>query len=129
MAPRADVIAPNFATLHHTRTFSSSPAFFVPLQLPSMAPKLRVLVSSSSAYPPTTECTVNSPTPTPIKTDSFEGDISVWIKDFTGDNSGGDGHEYFDKRPGMTYGIVVRGGSFSIMITEAGWRMDGGRKG
>ena len=76
-----------------------------------MAPKLRVLISTSGAYPPTTECTVNSTTPTPFSTPSFDGDVSVWIKDFTGDNKGGDGHEYFDQRPGMTYGIVVRGES------------------
>jgi len=76
-----------------------------------MAPKLRVLVSTSQAYPPTTEYAVNSLTPTPIKTPLFEGDVSVWIKGFTGDKKGGDGDEYFEKRRNMTYGIAVRGDS------------------
>lgn len=74
-----------------------------------MAPKLRVMISTSQAYPPTTECLVNSPTPIPIDTPLFKGDISIWIKGFVGDNKGGEGDEYFSKRPGMTYGIVVRG--------------------
>ncbi|KAK4684002.1 hypothetical protein P7C73_g6208, partial [Tremellales sp. Uapishka_1] len=75
-------------------------------------PSLRVLISSDSAYPPTQVCHVNSPTPTPLKTAHFEGEISVWVKDFSGEGIAGDGHEYFAKgsgRESMTYGIVVRG--------------------
>ena len=70
---------------------------------------LRVLVSGPSAYPPAKPIVVNSSTPTKIKTDTFDGDISVWIKDFAGEGSGGDGAEYFAERSTMTYGIVVRG--------------------
>lgn len=77
-----------------------------------MAPRLRVVVSSpSKAYPPSKPLTVNSPDPTPIKTDSFEGDVSVWIKNFEGDNKGGEGDEYFSIRPSCTYAIVLRGAS------------------
>jgi hypothetical protein len=70
---------------------------------------LRVLVSGSSAYPPTKPIIVNSSTPTKITTSTFDGEISVWIKDYAGDKSGGDGSAYFFKRSSMTYGIVVRG--------------------
>ena len=77
-----------------------------------MAPKLRVVVSSpSSAYPPTKPLTVNSGTPTPLKTPHFEGDISVWIKNFEGEGKGGDGDEYFSERESMTYAIVIKGES------------------
>lgn len=77
-----------------------------------MAPQLRVIVSSpSSAYPPSQSLTVNSGTPTPLKTPHFEGDLSVWIKNYEGENKGGDGDEYFSKRENMTYAIVVRGES------------------
>ena len=74
-----------------------------------MGPKLRVLVSTDSAYPPNKPISVNSTTPTPISTPNFNGEISVYIKDFSGDNDGGDGSAYFSKRSSMTYGIVVRG--------------------
>ncbi|XAO27376.1 hypothetical protein I312_106229 [Cryptococcus bacillisporus CA1280] len=76
-----------------------------------MAPKLRVLVSSSSAYPPTAPITVNSSTPTPISTPGFEGNVWVFVKDYAGDHKEGDGKEYFEEggRGGMTYGIVVKG--------------------
>ncbi|ORY22827.1 hypothetical protein BCR39DRAFT_487597 [Naematelia encephala] len=76
-----------------------------------MAPKLRVLVSSATAYPPSSPITVNSTSPTPIKTDHFDGEISVYIKDYNGDHQGGDGSVYFSSkgRESMTYGIVVRG--------------------
>ncbi|KIR26386.1 hypothetical protein I309_04725 [Cryptococcus deuterogattii LA55] len=76
-----------------------------------MGPKLRVLVSSSSAYPPTAPITVNSSTPTPISTPGFEGNVWVFVKDYAGDHKEGDGKEYFeeDGRGGMTYGIVVKG--------------------
>mgnify|MGYP002718908308 CR=1 FL=1 len=74
-----------------------------------MPVSLRVLVSTDSAYPPTTPISVNSSSPTRISTGKFEGEISVWVKDFHGEGAGGDGSEYFDKRSGMTYGIVVRG--------------------
>ncbi|KAL7423607.1 hypothetical protein Q5752_001188 [Cryptotrichosporon argae] len=74
-----------------------------------MAPALRVLVSSSSAYPPTTVVAVNSPEPTPLRTPGFEGSIWVFVKDYSGEKRAGDGAVYFDKRKDMTYGIVVRG--------------------
>jgi hypothetical protein len=80
----------------------------------TMAPKLRVLISSpSSAYPPSKTISVNSPSPTAIKTPSFEGEISVWIKNYEGDHKGGEGDEYFGQadRSGMTYAIVIRGRS------------------
>ena len=75
-------------------------------------PRLRVRVSSpDSAYPPTQLQSVNSSTPTPLKTPHFDGEVSVWVKDFTGDGKKGDGHEYFesDGRGHMTYAIVIRG--------------------
>lgn len=77
-----------------------------------MAPRLRVLISTpDQAYPPTQLLPVNSNTPTSIKTPGFEGDISVWVKDFTGDEKMGEGEEYFghEGRKGMTYAIVTRG--------------------
>lgn len=77
-----------------------------------MAPKLRVVISSSSsAYPPHQPIDVNSPTPTPLETSSFKGEISVWIKGYEGDHKGGEGDEYFGQegREGMTYAIVIRG--------------------
>ena len=87
-------------------------------------PRLRVWVSSpGSAYPPSQLLPVNSATPTPLKTPHFEGEVSVWIKDYTGDEKKGDGHEYFESegRNGMTYAIVVRGES-SISAIEDGDR-------
>ncbi|RSH89061.1 hypothetical protein EHS25_002727 [Saitozyma podzolica] len=75
-----------------------------------MAPRLRVLLSSpSAAHPPTAPCPVNSPTPTKVTTDGFDGEISVWVKGFEGDERAGDGSEYFGVRGAMTYAIVVRG--------------------
>jgi hypothetical protein len=74
-----------------------------------MAPKLRVLISGSSAYPPTQSCTVNSPHPIPLKGALFDGEIFVWVKDYHGEHVGGDGHEYFDIRKDMTYAIVIKG--------------------
>lgn len=74
-----------------------------------MAPKLRVLVSTDSAYPPSHPCNVNSTTPTRIKNANFEGEINVYVKGFEGEHKSGDGEEYFSVRTGMTYGIVVRG--------------------
>lgn len=74
-----------------------------------MAPKLRVLISNNQAYPPTALCPVNSEKPTPIKTDLFEGEVSVFVKGFTGEGMAGDGACYFDTRSDMTYGIIVRG--------------------
>ena len=87
-------------------------------------PRLRVRISSpGSAYPPTQLLPVNSPNPTPLKTPHFEGEVSVWVKDYTGDEKKGEGHEYFDSegRSGMTYAIVVRGES-SISAIEDGDR-------
>jgi hypothetical protein len=78
----------------------------------TMAPKLRVVISSSSsAYPPHQPIDVNSPKPTPLETSSFKGEISVWIKGYEGDHKGGEGDEYFGQegREGMTYAIVIRG--------------------
>ncbi|WVQ80117.1 hypothetical protein IAT38_002218 [Cryptococcus sp. DSM 104549] len=75
-----------------------------------MTPKLRVLLSDSSGKP-TTPCPVNSPSPTPIRTPGFEGDLWVFVKDYAGDEKRGEGKEYFGEegRGGMTYGIVVKG--------------------
>ena len=85
-----------------------------------MAPKLSVIVSSpSSAYPPTKPLTVNSTTPTPLKTPHFEGDISVWIKNYEGENKGGDGDEYFSERESMTYSIIIRGKSSSFPLPSS----------
>lgn len=88
-----------------------------------MAPKLRVLVSSSSAYPPAAPIPVNSTTPTPISTPGFEGNVWVFVKDYAGDHKEGDGKEYFenDGRGGMTYGIVVKG-KFILFVANWRWR-------
>lgn len=85
-----------------------------------MPVKLRVLTSSgNTAYPPTEPISVNSTTPTKIKTALFDGEISVWVKGFQGDGVGGDGHEYFDQRSGMTYSIVVKGEQACIPLVAA----------
>jgi hypothetical protein len=88
-----------------------------------MAPKLRVVISSSSsAYPPHQPIDVNSPKPTPLETSSFKGEISVWIKGYEGDHKGGEGDEYFGQegREGMTYAIVIKGMSlfFSLSLSR-----------
>lgn len=77
-------------------------------------PKLRVLLSTAGAYPPTTLCPVNGG-PVPVKTENFEGEISVYVKGYDGDGKEGDGHEFFAARPEDTFGIVVRG-----MFTQKG---------
>lgn len=85
-----------------------------------MAPRLRVLISTpGQAYPPTQLLPVNSNTPTPIRTPGFEGDVSVWVKDFTGDEKRGEGEEYFGQegRGDMTYAIVTRGKSSWVFLT------------
>nr|XP_031859460.1 uncharacterized protein CI109_005106 [Kwoniella shandongensis]KAA5526532.1 hypothetical protein CI109_005106 [Kwoniella shandongensis] len=77
-----------------------------------MTPKLRVLIPSKSGkgYPPLTPCPVNSTEPTPLETDSFKGNIWVFVKGYSGDEKRGEGEGYFGKeRGGMTYGIVVKG--------------------
>ncbi|KLT38961.1 DUF1769-domain-containing protein [Cutaneotrichosporon oleaginosum] len=71
-------------------------------------PKLRVLISTSAAYPPATLCPVNGG-PVRVRTPNFDGEISVFIKGFEGEGAAGDGHEFFDHRPGLTYAMVVRG--------------------
>lgn len=76
-----------------------------------MAIKLRVLVSTNKAYPPTTLAHVNAEHPTRIKTDKFDGEISVFVKDFAGEGKAGDGEAFFGPRNDQTYGIVVRGES------------------
>lgn len=73
-----------------------------------MAPKLRVLISTDEAYPPTTVCRVNGP-PVPIKTKGFEGELAVYVKGFEGEGKAGEGEAYFGVRDDMTYGIVVKG--------------------
>ncbi len=54
---------------------------------------------------------VNSSHPIPIKTDHFEGEISIWVKDYNGLRKKGDGSEFFNQegRSSMTYSLVVRG--------------------
>lgn len=73
-----------------------------------MTPKLRVLISTGQAYPPSTICHVNGE-PVSVKNDKFEGKIAVYVKHFEGEGKAGDGDQYFGKRQDMTYGIVVRG--------------------
>jgi hypothetical protein len=87
-----------------------------------MAPQLRVLISSTGAYPPTALCPVNSSTPTRVKTALFDGEISVFVKGFSGDGGAGDGECYFGAsgRDGMTYGIVVRGECLQAGASEVG---------
>lgn len=77
----------------------------------NMAPRLRVVVSTpSKVYPPSEPMTVNTSKPTPLKTPHFEGEVSVWIKNYEGDHKGGEGGEYFDNERGdKTYAIVVKG--------------------
>jgi hypothetical protein len=77
-----------------------------------MAPSLKILhPTGDPPYPPTEPVRVNSTTPVQIRTSGFDGEISVWVKDYHGLKKKGDGMEYFSEkgREGMTYGIVVRG--------------------
>ncbi|KAJ9111561.1 hypothetical protein QFC20_002535 [Naganishia adeliensis] len=77
-----------------------------------MAPVLKILhPKGDTPYPPVEPVRVNSITPIPIKTNGFDGEMSVWVKGFHGLENQGDGMEYFSEkgREGMTYGIVVRG--------------------
>jgi hypothetical protein len=76
-----------------------------------MAPKLRILLSSGKAYPPTLDVTVNCETPTRISTELFDGEVSVFVRGFGGENCAGDGSCYFDAkdRGDMTYGLIVKG--------------------
>ena len=86
-----------------------------------MAPVLKILhPEGDTAYPPIQPVVVNSTTPIPIKTKAFDGEISVWVKDYHGLKKKGDGMEYFSEpgREGMTYGIVVRGQSDITIISQ-----------
>lgn len=77
-----------------------------------MAPVLKVLLpKEGTVYPPTEPVPVNSTTPNHIKNEHFEGDISLWIKDYNGLKDGGESAEFFDKpgRQNMTYALVVKG--------------------
>lgn len=77
-----------------------------------MAPVLKILhPKGDTPYPPVEPVRVNSTKPIPIKTNGFDGEMSVWVKGFHGFENQGDGMEYFSEkgREGMTYGIVVRG--------------------
>lgn len=74
-----------------------------------MAPKLRVLISTNTSYPPTTLAHVNAEHPVRVQNDKFEGEISVFVKDFTGEGKAGEGDAFFGPRAGQTYGIIVRG--------------------
>lgn len=90
-------------------------------------PRLRILVSTpNQAYPPKQPLGVNSPSPTEIKTPGFEGEMSVWIKDFQGDDKKGEGDEYFGRegRGGMTYAIVIRGMCICLLT----WLVEGSRE-
>ena len=83
----------------------------------TMTPRLRVLISSTdSAYPPSQPTHVNSARPTPLKTPSFEGEVSVWVKGYAGDLAGQDEGAYFAGRGDMTYGIVVRGEWGAVLV-------------
>lgn len=73
-----------------------------------MAPRLRVLISTDQAYPPTTVCHVNGPA-VPIETPGFKGTLAVFVKGFEGEGKAGAGEQYFGIRDDMTYGIVVKG--------------------
>ncbi|KAJ9095212.1 hypothetical protein QFC19_007667 [Naganishia cerealis] len=76
-----------------------------------MAPVLKILhPEGDAAYPPVEPVHVNSTTPVPITTNAFDGEMSVWVKDYRGLQKKGDGMEYFGERgrESMTYGIVVR---------------------
>lgn len=77
-----------------------------------MPPSLKILhPTGDPPYPPTEPVRVNSTEPVQIRTSGFDGEISVWVKDYHGLKKKGDGMEYFSEkgREGMTYGIVVRG--------------------
>ncbi|BEJ14895.1 hypothetical protein CspHIS471_0406620 [Cutaneotrichosporon sp. HIS471] len=71
-------------------------------------PKLRVLISTSTAYPPSTQCVVNGP-PARVRTEHFEGEISVFIKGLESDGDEDEGEAFFSSRPELTYALVVRG--------------------
>ncbi|KAL7416809.1 hypothetical protein BDY24DRAFT_378323 [Mrakia frigida] len=83
-------------------------------------PKLKISVSTSSPPSPSTSTLLspNSSTPTRIRSETFEGDVLVRIKGFTGESA--DGKErrspegepaYFESasRKGKTWSIFVRG--------------------
>ncbi|KAJ9095829.1 hypothetical protein QFC19_007445 [Naganishia cerealis] len=82
-----------------------------------MAPVLKILhPEGDAAYPPVEPVHVNSTTPVPITTNAFDGEMSVWVKDYRGLQKKGDGMEYFGERgrESMTYGIVVRGQHYPL---------------
>ena len=80
-----------------------------------MGPRLRLSVSNGHAYPPTSQIQVNTGQPTPIDTGSFKGDVTFWIKDYKGEESGEKEDEYFGKvkergeKRNLTYAIIMRG--------------------
>ena len=74
-------------------------------------PRLRVLAGSS--YGSLSPITANSNTPFQIRTDSFEGQITVFIKglDPADEPASNHGLEYFSRedRKGVTWSIQVQG--------------------
>jgi len=72
-----------------------------------------LLPKPGTTYPPTEPSVVNSSTPIKIKNEHFDGEISMWIKDYNGLKNGGEEMHYFGQpgREGSTYAIVVKGES------------------
>jgi hypothetical protein len=72
-----------------------------------------LLPKPGTTYPPTEPALVNSSTPNKIENEHFEGEISMWIKDYNGLKNGGEEDLYFGQpgREGSTYALVVKGKS------------------
>ncbi|KAH8084603.1 hypothetical protein HD553DRAFT_311278 [Filobasidium floriforme] len=70
-----------------------------------------LLPKPGTTYPPTEPALVNSSTPNKIENEHFEGEISMWIKDYNGLKNGGEEDLYFGQpgREGSTYALVVKG--------------------
>lgn len=83
-----------------------------------MQPQLTVSVSTTS--PPTSSSskvvTVNSSTPTHVKSDHFEGDVLVRIKDYKNApaNEASDAYFASKERTGKTWSIWVKGTSVHL---------------
>jgi hypothetical protein len=77
----------------------------MPVLLKVMFPK------AGTTYPPVEPVPVNSSKPNKVKNEHFEGEISLWIKNYNGLKNKGEEDEYFSQpgREGNTYAIVVKG--------------------